>query len=64
VINTKIESTSGEQTSMTSQMNDNIAIITQLGDESAADDQESIIHTDSVTSQTNHLFTLVSKFKV
>jgi len=64
VINNKIESTSGEQTSMTSQMSDNIAIITQLGDESAVDDQESIIHTDSVTSQTNHLFTLVSKFKV
>jgi len=64
VINNKIETTSGEQTTMTSQMSDNIAIITQLGEDSAEDDKESIVHTDSVASQTNHLFTLVSKFKV
>ena len=63
-INHKIESTSGQQSSMTSQMSQNISVITQLGEESEVDDKESIIHTQSVASQTNHLFTLVSKFKV
>ena len=64
VINDKIETTSNDQTTMTSQMSDDINLITKLGEESMVDDKDSIIHTQSVASQTNHLFTLVSKFKV
>jgi methyl-accepting chemotaxis protein len=63
-INTKIELTSINQNSMTSQMNDNIAIISELGAESVEDDEKSAVHTQGVAAQTEHLYELVGKFKV
>ena len=49
---------------MTSQMNDNIAIISELGAESVEDDEKSAVHTQGVAAQSEHLYELVGKFKV
>jgi methyl-accepting chemotaxis protein len=63
-MNAKIESTSDLQSRMTAQMNDNIALISQLGAESIDDAQASAVVSEDVASQTKNLYKLVSKFNV
>ncbi|MEH6446031.1 MAG: methyl-accepting chemotaxis protein [Oceanospirillaceae bacterium] len=63
-MNAKIESTSDLQSRMTAQMNDNIALISQLGAESVDDAQASAVLSEDVASQTNNLYKLVNKFRI
>ncbi|MGB1236836.1 MAG: methyl-accepting chemotaxis protein [Pseudomonadales bacterium] len=64
LLNTGIEQTSDQQTSMTQSMSDSIERIAELGEASEEDTKQSSLYSQDIAEQTKKLSQIISKFKI